>query len=95
MPIQTPRLEEGRVYRRAEVEQYLGKQDGTSEYDVAAIHFPRNLETWQTDLMAWRNSEEMLLQYQIYPMADFEEQLRELEEVFTRHADHRQASRPS
>ena len=89
MPIQMPKLDEGRVYRRAEVEQYLGKQDGTSDYDVAALHFPRNLQTWEHDFRGWRDAEEMLLQYRVYPMADFEEQFRELEEAFTPHADHR------
>jgi GNAT superfamily N-acetyltransferase len=83
-----PRLDEGRVYHRAEVEQYIGKQDGTSDYDVAAIHFPRNLQTWVHDFRGWRDGEEMLLQYQVYPMAEFKEQLGGLEKAFDRHDEH-------
>jgi GNAT superfamily N-acetyltransferase len=90
MQIQMPTLKDGRVYCRAEVEQYLCKQAGTGDYDVEALAFPRNLETWQTDLMAFRHGEEMLLQYRVFPIADFESQIQDLADVFTHRADHTQ-----
>jgi GNAT superfamily N-acetyltransferase len=85
-----PKLEEGRVYRRAEVEQYLGEQDGTSDFIiVATLPFPRHLDTWQTDVRGWRPDEEILLQYRVYPVADFGGQLREREATFHAHEEHR------
>lgn len=80
-----PRLEEGRIYRRAEVENYVGTQTDTSDFGVVDLHFPRNLETWQHEGRAWRDGEEMLLQYHVYPMAEFKPQLWELADTFSRH----------
>lgn len=88
MRLNMPKLEEGRVYRRAEVESYIGLQTGTSDFDVVDLHFPRHLETWQHDGRGWRDGEEMLLQYQVFPMAEFKPQLWELADTFSRHEEH-------
>jgi GNAT superfamily N-acetyltransferase len=88
MSIHMPNLEEGRIYRRVEVEAYIGNQTGTSDYDVAAAHFPRNLQTWETDFRGWRDGEEMVLQYQIFPLSVFKKKLWELESTFARHDEH-------
>jgi ribosomal protein S18 acetylase RimI-like enzyme len=89
MSLRMPKLEEGRVYRKEEVAEYIGLQDGSSDYNVAVIHFPRNLKTWEHDFRGWRAEEEVLLQYQVYPLADFEDQLRDLEEGFNKDEKHR------
>jgi GNAT superfamily N-acetyltransferase len=73
--IMMPKLEEERVYHRDEVAAYIGTQEGSSDYTIAELRFPRNLKTWEPDVTAWRDGEEILLQYTVFPMEDFKEQL--------------------
>ena len=89
MTIQMPLLEEGRIYRRSDVTSYIGTQTGTSDFDVMALHFPRNLVTWEHDGRGWRDGEEVVLQYQVFPMAALKEQIWQLEESFCKRDDHR------
>lgn len=89
MPLNMPKLDEGRIYRRAEVESYIGMQDGTSDFDVVNAHFPRSLETWHADCLGWRDDEEMLLQYHVYPLVKFKQQIVELANTFDQFEDHR------
>jgi predicted GNAT family acetyltransferase len=89
MPIHMPLLDEGRIYRRSEVERYIGTQTGTSDYDVMALHFPRSLETWEHDGRGWRDGEEIVLQYRVFPMADLKPQIGQLEEALRQREDHR------
>lgn len=89
MTIQMPLLEEGRIYRRSDVTSYIGTQTGTSDFDVMALHFPRNLVTWEHDGRGWRDGEEVVLQYQVFPMAALKEQIWQLEESFCQRDDHR------
>jgi hypothetical protein len=89
MQLNMPKLDEGRIYRRAEVESYIGKQDGTSDFDVVKAYFPRSLETWHTDGRGWRDGEEMLLQYGVYPLAGFNHQILELADTFGQFDEHR------
>jgi GNAT superfamily N-acetyltransferase len=89
MRISVPKLEDGRIYGRTEVEQYIGTQSGTSDFDVMASHFPRNLQTWEHNPRGWRPDEEILLQYQVLPISVFEGQLLKLDEEFSRNEDHR------
>jgi hypothetical protein len=84
-----PKLGEGQIYRRAEVERYIGTQDGTSDFDVAKAHFPRSLESWHTDCRGWRDDDEMLLQYQVYPLARFKQQIVGLAKTFEQFDEHR------
>jgi hypothetical protein len=82
MMITMPKLEEGRLYHREEVGDYLGFQTGSSNFDVAALRFPKNLLTWEDDPLAWRNGEEILLQYQVFPMDALKSQVRSLDATF-------------
>jgi GNAT superfamily N-acetyltransferase len=90
MPINMPQLEEGRIYKRSEVESYIGTQTGTSDFDVMALHFPRNLDTWEHDGRGWRDGEEIVLQYRVFPMAELKPQIWLFEESFRQQENHRQ-----
>jgi len=90
MPIVLPLLEEGRIYHRAEVEQYIGKQGGSSDYDVMAIHFPRSLDGMDCDLEFYRPDEVVLLQYRVFPLSELASQIRGLELLFESHNAHRE-----
>ena len=61
MPLNMPKLDEGRIYSQTEVENYIGTQDGTSDFDVVELHFPRNIQTWEHVGRGWRDGEKMLL----------------------------------
>ena len=90
MAVRSPKLEEGRVYHREEVVEYIGDQSGTSDFDVMKSHFPRSLDCWEADPRAWRDGEEILLQYRVFPMEDFKEQMRSLEKTYMQHDSERQ-----
>jgi len=88
MTLNMPWLEEGRIYQQSEVEDYIGFQTGTSDFVLVEQHFPRNLETWEHDGLGWRDGEEMLLRYLVYPMTEFMNQLWELADTFAMHEEH-------
>ncbi len=77
-----PSLTPGHVYNREEVRPYVGDQQGTSDWDVAFSHFPRDLRTWDDDLSGWRDKEPYLVQYAVYPLEDFAEQITDLQQAF-------------
>lgn len=77
-----PQLEVGRVYRRTEVEDYIGYQDGTSDFDIVGLHFPKCVDTWQSGRGGWRNGQEMLVQYKVFSTAELRPQIQDLADVF-------------
>jgi ribosomal protein S18 acetylase RimI-like enzyme len=90
MTVRMPKLEEGKVYHREEVAPYIGTQSDRSDFDVAALHFPRNLRTWEADVLAWRDREEILLQYMVFDLTEFKEQIRAIETDYMKREDHRE-----
>ncbi len=86
MTVIMPRLEEGRVYHRQEVEDYIGWQTGTSNFDVMKAHFPRSLDTFEHNQRGWRNGEEILLQYRVFTVEDaLKAQIQSLVQLFMQH----------
>ena len=90
MALTLPNLQPGRVYRRCEIEQFVGHQHGTSDFDIANAQFPRDLTTWEADLQLWRAGDEVLVQYQVFPIDRFKRLILELESTFNQHHDHLQ-----
>ncbi len=90
MVVRFPKLEEGRIYHREEVIEYIADQSGTSDFDVMKLHFPRSLDRWEADLNAWRDGEEILLQYHVFLMEDFKEWMWSLAETYTQSDSERQ-----
>jgi GNAT superfamily N-acetyltransferase len=84
MSVMIPELEEGRVYHAEEVAKYIGTQSGTSDFVVAGLHFPKNLKTWEHDCTAWRDREEILLQYKVFAIEEFKLQFWERAECMKR-----------
>ncbi len=87
--IAMPKLEEGRLYHREEVGDHLGFQTGSSNFDIAALHFPRNLDTWDFDFYARQKGAEILLRYRVFSMDALKPQLRSLEATFWEHETER------
>ncbi len=85
MPITMPKLEEGRVYHREEVADYIAEQSGTSDFVVMDLHFPIRLDNFEHDPSCWRDGEEILLQYRVFPMDDFRLQICLLVETYRQH----------
>jgi hypothetical protein len=88
-----PKLEEERVYHREEVAEYIGTQSGTSDFTVAELHFPRNLQTWEHDGTAWRDREEVFLQYKVFAIEGFKEQISALETDYMKKSGERERVR--
>lgn len=63
-PVRLPDLTPGRIYCRHEVEHYFGDQQGSSDYDIVRIGFPRNLTTFECTVLGWKD-EEIVLQYRL------------------------------
>lgn len=81
--LRLPELEDGRLYRRLEVEEYFGDQDGSSDFNVVFSHFPRSLVTWEHDFRQWRDGDEMLLLYRTISTVRLETQIRAFEAAFS------------
>src|SRR5437016_9753372 len=79
-----PSLVEGKVYRHEDVLDYICKDDeGHSDYGLAAIHFPRDLtEKFEFDPLNYRPDEPILLQFQIFPLVIFANQLKSFQKRF-------------
>lgn len=75
MSVLLPDLVEGRIYSASEVEQYIGEQDGTSDYDLIVNQFPRSLDSSDIDFDNWQDGDEVLLRYELPPVQIFDEQL--------------------
>lgn len=85
MAVKFPELEEGRVYHRKEVAEYIGDQRGSSDFDVMKAHFPRSLDNFEYDPKAWRDGEEILIQYRVFQMKDFKERMWSLADTYRKH----------
>ena len=85
MAVTMPKLEEGRVYHREEVADYIAAQDGSSDFDVMAIHFPWSLDGFQHNPSGCRDGKEILLQYRVFLMEDLIPQVWSLIETYRQH----------
>jgi hypothetical protein len=70
MNIKLPPLEEHRLYQKEEIAQYAGSQKGTNNLDVAKSWFPFNLDTWEPDLIEWRDNEKIFYEYKKFSFND-------------------------
>ena len=77
--LRMPLLEDGRVYSRDEVAGYIGSHCGKCEYDFVLLGFPRDICDWELGLDhdRYRAGEAMVLQYRVFAIAEFIDQLRE------------------
>lgn len=83
MNLRLPDLEDGRVYRQQQVAEYIGFQDGSSDFNVVFSHFPRDLKTFESAVVSpERVGEEMFLQYRTFALSAFIAQIRRLETLF-------------
>jgi hypothetical protein len=87
LSLRLPELTTGRIYRRHEVEGYFGDQQGSSDYDIVRVGFPRNLDTFSCTLEGWQD-DELLLQYVLVPSETLETQRVMLESQFREVPEH-------
>ncbi len=78
-----PNLEEGRIYRRDEVSEYIGEQTGSCDYNVFKSGFPIDIETRKDDHKRYRGDKEILLQYTVLPMSTLVQQIRKNEKTYS------------
>lgn len=92
MMIQVPKLEENRIYHEYEVSQYIGTQSGSSNFKIASLRFPKDFQNDppEHDGEAWKDGEEILLQYKIFAFANFKEQIKSLESDYLKKSEHSQ-----
>jgi hypothetical protein len=95
LSIKMPALQDGRVYRHddPEIADCIGQQDGATanDYFIFAQRFPIDPETRRYDGLHSRtpSGEWPVLQYRVHPMSDFEEQIAELDCLFSAREAHR------
>jgi len=81
--LQMPVLEEGRIYSRDEVKDYICvDNEGSNDFNLMFAHFPRNLNTFEFDLEQYRRDEAAFLQYQVFSLGNFAGQIQEIQVAF-------------
>jgi hypothetical protein len=82
-----PDLKEGEIYQHEEVRQYIHvDQEVNSDYWIMVQHFPWEVTgRFDHDGLRYRRDEPVLLQYRLFPLTDFDTQLRQLQGTFDQH----------
>jgi PAS domain-containing protein len=89
MGILLPNLVEERIYRREEVEGYIGENEGTSDYLLIRYNFPFDPVRRSVTLTGWRAEGIIDLKYRVFRLRDLEAQILERQALFLGRPEHR------
>jgi hypothetical protein len=82
--LKMPALERGRIYRREDlVGEICVDSEGTNDWNLVTVNFPFQISgPFQHDALNSRLDEQMLVQYDVLPLSEFETQLQALEDSY-------------